>query len=119
MTTDLLTLPDTSTDRGRRDRALLEMIYGLGLRLAEVVGMNLGAIDFPDGRVPRPGARAPRSASCPLGGQAEIALETYLRDRLEPEVCLALLDGVAEAEVRARPLFEGRPGRRIAPRTVQ
>ena len=118
MTTDLLTLPDTSTARGRRDRALLEMIYGLGLRLAEVVGMDLGAIDFPDGRV-RVLGKGARERILPLGGQAEAALETYLRDRLEPEDCLALLDGVATARIRTQPLFEGRPGRRIAPRTVQ
>ena len=52
----LLELPDTSSPRGRRDKAILELAYGLGLRLAEIVGLDLGHLDLPDGQVFREGA---------------------------------------------------------------
>ena len=49
MTEKLVGLPDTSTLRGLRDRAILEMIYGLGLRLAELVDLDLDQLDWPCG----------------------------------------------------------------------
>ena len=38
--------PDVSTDLGKRDRAILEMLYGTGVRVSELVKMNLHDIDF-------------------------------------------------------------------------
>jgi len=118
LTERLIELPDTGTARGLRDRALLEMIYGLGLRLAEVVGLDLGDLDWPSGRV-RVLGKGRRERILPLGGCAAEALRNYLRDRLEPEVWLHVNDGTLRGADRKRPVFEGRRGRRIAPRTVQ
>jgi site-specific recombinase XerC len=118
MAARLMELPAVDTDRGRRDRALLEMIYGLGLRLAEVVGLDLGDIDLDVGRVKVLG-KGNRERILPLAGCAELALRDYLEQRLEPKVWLDLIDGVIRGSDRARPVFEGRPGRRIARRTVQ
>jgi site-specific recombinase XerC len=118
MAARLMELPDESGERGRRDRALLEMVYGLGLRLAEVVGLNLGDLDFDSGRVKVLG-KGNRERMMPLAGCAEQTLRNYLEQRLEPEVWRDLADGIIRGDHRSRAVFEGRPGRRIARRTVQ
>ncbi|MFO7607823.1 MAG: tyrosine-type recombinase/integrase [Candidatus Krumholzibacteriia bacterium] len=114
----LLELPDPATARGRRDRALLEMIYGLGLRLAEVVGLDLGDLDIPSGRVKVLGKGA-KERILPLGGLALDALAAYLGDRLEPAAWRDLQDGRVRGDLARQPVFAGRPGRRIGRRTVQ
>lgn len=118
LTEQLIAQPDPATPRGKRDRALLEMIYGLGLRLAEVVGLDLGSLDWPSGRV-RVLGKGNRERILPLAGCAATALEIYLRDRLEPSEWLNVNDGTMRGPMAKRPVFEGRPGRRISPRTVQ
>ncbi len=114
----LIELPDPATDRGRRDRALLEMIYGLGLRLAETVDLDLGDVDLDAGRV-RVLGKGSKERILPLAGMAEAALCEYLQQRLEPGVWQDMRDGALRAENVRRPVFEGRAGRRIARRTVQ
>lgn len=114
----LLELPDAATDRGRRDRALLEMIYGLGLRLAEVVGLDLGDVDLVDGRVKVLG-KGRKERLLPLCGCADEALRAHLAHHLDPTAWLAVQDGRLTRTLARRPVFEGRPGRRIARRTVQ
>ncbi len=118
MATRLMELPDVTCERGRRDRALLEMIYGLGLRLAEVVGLDLGDLDFDTGRVKVLG-KGNRERMMPLAGCAERALRDYLEQRLEPSVWQDLADGIIRGPYRSQPVFEGRRGSRIARRTVQ
>lgn len=118
MTEQIIGLPDLGTPRGLRDRALLEMIYGLGLRLAELVGLDLGALDYPQERV-RVLGKGSRERVLPLAGCAAEALAAYLEARLEPAVWLDLRDGVFRGDTARLPVFEGRPGRRIARRTVQ
>ena len=118
MVESLLELPDLATAIGRRDRALLETVYGLGLRLAEVVGLSLGDLDFPSERV-RVTGKGDKDRVLPLLGETARRLKAYLAERLDPDAHLALLDGVPPRDLASRPVFEGRRGRRIAPRTVQ
>ncbi len=114
----LLELPDASQARGRRDRAILEVLYGLGLRLSEVVGLDLASLDFPSERV-RVLGKGNKERILPLLGITARHLRGHLEGLLDPDVYLSLLDGnLAAAEAR-RPVFEGRRGRRISPRTVQ
>ena len=114
----LIEAPDPATDRGRRDRAIFEMIYGLGLRLAELVQLDLGDLDFPSGRVKVLGKGA-KERILPLGGYAGTAVGEYLGGRLEAVLWQNIQDGIIRGDDVARPVFEGRPGRRIARRTVQ
>jgi len=114
----LLDLPDTGTVRGRRDRALLEMAYGLGLRLSEIVGLDLGHLDFPDERI-RVLGKGSKERLLPLLGIPARALDAHLSGRLEPQTWLALRDGRLGRNLAAHPVFTGRRDRRIAPRTVQ
>jgi site-specific recombinase XerD len=114
----LLALPDGQTARGRRDRALLEMLYGLGLRLAEIVALNLGDLDWPGERVLVHG-KGDKERILPLIGCAAEALAEYLSDRLGGLAWLDLRDGRPPRVLLCQPVFLGRPGRRIGRRTVQ
>ena len=84
----LLALPDTATPRGRRDRAILETIYGLGLRLSEVVGLDLGDVDLP-GELVRVLGKGAKERRQPLLGAAAEALQAHLAGVLAPTEMLA------------------------------
>ena len=114
----LIEAPDPATPRGRRDRAIFELVYGMGLRLAELVGLSLGDLDFPSGRMKVLGKGA-KERVLPLAGCAAAALAAELAGRLEPELWHEVATGAVRGPAGGRPVFEGRPGRRIAPRTVQ
>ncbi|MCB1182951.1 tyrosine recombinase XerC [bacterium] len=118
LATALIESPDPATARGRRDRAILELIYGLGLRLAELTGLDLGDLDFPGGRVKVLG-KGNKERVLPLGGCAERALSAHLAERLDPGTWRDVRDGAVRGDAARLPVFEGRPGRRIARRTVQ
>lgn len=118
MVTGLIEAPDLATARGRRDRAILELIYGCGLRLAELVGLSLKDLNFPDGRIKVLG-KGSRERIMPLAGEASKALANHLSQSLAPLVWQDVQDGSVRGDAGQRPVFEGRPGRRIAHRTVQ
>lgn len=75
---------DTSSWTGLRDKALLEVMYGCGLRVSEAVGLKISEIYFNEGFV-RIIGKGDKQRLVPLGDMAAIALETYLRARPEPE----------------------------------
>jgi site-specific recombinase XerC len=118
MVEKLLALPDVGTVRGRRDRAMLELLYGLGLRLAELVGLDLGDVDFDDGKI-RVLGKGSKERVLPLLGEAASALRVYLADRLDPVAWRDLQDGILRAGSAREPVFIGRRQQRIARRTVQ
>ena len=57
---------DTSTWQGLRDRAILEVLYGCGLRVSEVVGLKLSCVFFEDGFV-RVVGKGDKDRLVPLG----------------------------------------------------
>jgi integrase/recombinase XerC len=98
--------------RGLRNRAVLEVLYGTGMRLAELVGCTVGSCDFHSGTIRVLGKRS-KERLLPMGKGAREALSAYLRGRYG---CSSLddLDGRTED-----PLIAGRGGNRISRRTVQ
>ncbi|GGY82963.1 tyrosine recombinase XerC [Cellvibrio zantedeschiae] len=90
-----------------RDRALLELIYSSGLRLAEVVGLNLHDMDLQEGMVTVLG-KGNKSRMLPIGSQAIAALREWLPKRKN------LLKDSAEQAV-----FISQKGTRITHRAVQ
>jgi integrase/recombinase XerD len=63
----------------RRDRALLEVMYGCGLRASEATGLEIGDIDLRRGFV-RPHGKGSKERVVPLGSEAARAIERYLRN---------------------------------------
>jgi integrase/recombinase XerD len=76
----LLAAPDTATDKGLRDRALLEVLYATGLRVSELIGLRLDGIDLQVGFV-RCMGKGSKERIVPLGESAADAVEAYLRVR--------------------------------------
>jgi site-specific recombinase XerD len=73
----LLAAPATDTPTGVRDRALLEVLYASGARVAEVCGLDLGALDLGE-QVVRLAGKGGKERIVPLGEPAVDAVEAYL-----------------------------------------
>jgi integrase/recombinase XerC len=89
-----------------RDRAMLEFLYGCGLRASELVGMNLDDIDFTE-RWVRVRGKGRKERQVPYGSKAAAALERYLPERS------------AATETSELAVFLNRHGRRITTRGLQ
>lgn len=120
---ELIEAPDPATWLGLRDRALLEILYGAGLRVSEAMALDLGDLDLDAGwvRVMGKGARERR---VPFGPSAALAVREYLearRERLEPGPPLfvnfngARLNGRSVARILSRHLVRIASSRMLSP----
>jgi integrase/recombinase XerC len=76
----LLETPDLTNPLGRRDRAILELFYASGLRLSELVGLDLQDVNLAT-RMVRVLGKGRKERIVPFNRSAADALKTYLRDR--------------------------------------
>ncbi len=89
-----------------RDKAIMELFYSSGLRLAELLGLDLTDLDLRD-RTVRVLGKGRKTRIVPVGRHAVEALQSWLRER-------AAIAGMEETAV-----FVGVNGRRLGPRVVQ
>ncbi len=82
---------DTSTPLGRRDRAILELFYASGLRLSELVALDLEDVNL-SGRVARVEGKGGKERIVPFNNSTAKAIKAYLGDRA----------GIVEAVATAR-----------------
>jgi len=68
---------DLTARNGRRDRMVLELLYGSGLRISELLGLRLADIEFEAGFI-RVTGKGSKQRLVPLGGFAREAVEQYL-----------------------------------------
>ena len=80
----LLAQPDPSTPQGLRDRAVLETLYGAGLRISELVGTDVDDVDLEEGSV-RVFGKGGKERDVPLGRYARDAISAYLV-RVRPQI---------------------------------
>jgi integrase/recombinase XerC len=92
----------------RRDHAILELFYSSGLRLAELVNLDIGMLDFSEGTVTVTG-KGNKTRIVPMGNHAMEAIQTWLQSRI--------LIKIADSNLNA--LFVTQQGKRITPRAVQ
>jgi integrase/recombinase XerC len=89
-----------------RDRAIMELLYSSGLRLAELVSLDLSGLDLSD-RTVRVVGKGDKTRIVPVGTEALSALRQWLTER------------VSIAKSGETALFVGRSGERLGRRAVQ
>ncbi len=97
---------EEDTALARRDRAVMELMYSSGLRLAELVGLDIDNLDLADAMVTVTG-KGKKTRKIPVGRHALRALRDWLKTRA----------GLVNPEETA--LFVSRRGTRISTRTIQ
>jgi len=73
----LLAQPDQTTSRGKRDKAMLELLYATGLRVTELVSLKVTNVNMEAGYV-RTVGKGSKERMVPMGGKAQEALRDYL-----------------------------------------
>jgi len=103
--------PDQETDLGKRDRAMLELMYATGVRVAELTTLNLGDIDFGN-KLARVTGKRRKQRIVPFGEPAGDAIRAYLgvRDKFLFNAPISKRDEQA--------LFLNYQGTRITTRSV-
>jgi len=91
---------------GVRDKAIMELFYSSGLRLSELLGLDLTDLDLRD-RTVRVLGKGRKTRIVPVGKHAAEALSRWLRER------------TTLADVGETAVFVGQNGRRLGPRIVQ
>ncbi len=104
----LLNAPDLSTPHGQRDRALLELLYASGLRVSELVRLDLGAVDLDTNEI-RVWGKGSKERMVLMGKPASEAVRNYL-EQGRPKLL---------GEKKTNALFINRYGQRIPERRVQ
>ena len=103
----LMNIPDKKTLIGKRDLAIVELFYATGMRLSELVNLNIGSINH-HSRLVRVIGKGNKERIIPFGKYALTALEVYLNER-----------GVGWMTNEQIQLFASKNNRRISVRTVQ
>ncbi len=92
----------------QRDHAIVELFYSSGLRLAELVNLDIGQLDFVQGTVIVTG-KGNKTRIVPMGSHAMRAIKTWLQRRTTIKI----------ADTNPQALFVTQQGHRITPRAVQ
>ncbi len=104
----LLVAPGNGNGLALRDRAILETLYSAGLRVSELVGLELGDLDLADG-VATVRGKGKRERLALIGDEARKAISIWLEARA------ALLEGIGR---RSESVFLNKNGTRLSTRSV-
>jgi tyrosine recombinase XerC len=105
---DFLDLPQTAKPLDKRDKAMLELLYATGIRVSELVGINMEDVKFTE-RLIRIKGKGKKERLVPFGRMAEESLRSYLRVR----------SLISKGQVEERPLFLNYRGRKLSARSVE
>jgi integrase/recombinase XerC len=103
--------PETETVLGKRDRAMLELLYASGIRVSELVNLNLTDVDFGNQTL-RVKGKGRKERIVPFGEHAKKALQDYLGVRSE------LMAEADPEKLDAAAVFMNYQGTRITTRSV-
>ena len=113
----LLEMPDAAHPLGRRDRAILELFYASGLRLSELVGLDVEDVNL-GSRVVRVLGKGRKERIVPFNRTTEAALRAWLRDWEGLALATPGPQRSAGKKRPAQPLFLNYQGRRLSTRSV-
>ena len=110
----LLDMPDTTSPLGRRDKAILELFYASGLRLSELVGVNIDDVNL-SSRIIRVMGKGGKERLVPFNPPTEKAIRNWLKDwdRLG-----AAVPRTSRGRSLKLPLFLNYQGSRLSTRSV-
>ena len=126
----LLDAPDASSALGRRDRAILELLYASGLRLSELVGLDIEDVNL-RARIVRVTGKGGKERLVPFNTSAREALRVWYADRVLLRTArrrgsgttkkqdLVSATAAPRASAPADPLFVNARGTRLTGRSVQ
>jgi len=98
----LIEAPSLKTSSGRRDRAILETLYSTGIRVSELVGLNVDRVDM-IGNIAKVFGKGKKERLIPIGDKALDAIQSYLQHRKH----------------RSSALFLNKNGTRLTDRSVR
>lgn len=104
--TQLIEAPELLKTAGQRDRAIFETLYSSGLRVSELVGLNVGHIDF-IGNVVKVMGKGKKERIVPIGDKALKEIRNYLSTRKVKD------------ENQARAVFLNKNGARLTDRSIR
>ena len=113
----LLETPDVSEPLGRRDRAVLELFYASGLRLSELVSLNLEDLNL-SARVLRVMGKGGKERQVPFNRPALVAVRAWLKDRAAFRASM-LARKSGGSDDQQEPLFVNARGTRLTGRSVE
>lgn len=105
---ELMDQPDIRTEKGLRDKAILELFYSTGMRLGELINLNIGSVDDKNNLVKVFG-KGSKERLIPFGKRAKFCMEEYLKKRI-------LRWNASSNDV---PLFVNDKNERVPRRTIQ
>ncbi|HML73403.1 MAG TPA: tyrosine recombinase XerC [Anaerohalosphaeraceae bacterium] len=106
----LLDTPPADCWLGARDRAMLETMYSTGMRVSELVALNLDDVDFLS-EVLHIRGKGKKERICPIGSRALQAIQHYLEYRNRRMECDPAFD--------SKVLFANKHGKRLSTRSVR
>ena len=108
MINELMNQPDIGSEKGLRDKAVLELFYSTGMRLSELINLNISSVDDKNNLI-RVTGKGSKERLIPFGKRAKFSIENYLNKR-------ALSLSSSNNEV---PLFVNDKNERVPRRTIQ
>ena len=108
MINELMNQPDLGTEKGLRDKAVLELFYSTGMRLSELINLNISSVDDKNNLIKVTG-KGSKERLIPFGKRAKFSIEKYLNKR-------ALNWNSLNEEI---PLFVNNKNERLPRRTIQ
>jgi len=105
---EFLDLPQTNKPLDMRDKAMLELLYATGIRVSELVGINLEDLKFTE-RLIRIRGKGKKERLVLFGRKAEESLRSYMRTR-------SLIN---KGRIEEKPLFLNYRGRKLSSRSVE
>jgi integrase/recombinase XerC len=106
----LLNTPPSNTWLGARDRAMLEVLYSTGMRVSELVALNMDDVDFL-GEVIHIRGKGKKERLCPIGSSALQSIQNYIEFRNRRMA--------NDSNFDSRVLFANKHGKRLSTRSVR